>query len=251
MYPTVGSQGQGSSGRHSNRQSISTGVSPEADRITYASPSTSSSFNKTSAAAPAPSTPSAFFGGSSPPTGTSSFLRQSNSLQQEQQQQLLDKTNSEHLNGHSKRSLISPLAASLSNLGSGGSASALNTTHRADPPSLHTSFADSPTAWIIYYFVANLSLTLFNKLLMNKFPFPWALTGIHALCGAVGAQIALSRGFFTRQRLTTNENLVLVAFSSLYTINIAVSNLSLNLVTVPVSLSQTLTSPRGTQKAGC
>jgi len=92
---------------------------------------------------------------------------------------------------------------------------------------------DTPAAWMCYYFLANLSLTLYNKLLMNKFPFPWALTGIHTLCGAVGAQICLQRGFFTSQRLTTRENLVLVAFSSLYTINIAVSNLSLNLVTVP------------------
>lgn len=94
---------------------------------------------------------------------------------------------------------------------------------------------DTPAAWMFYYFLANLSLTLYNKLLMNKFPFPWALTGIHTLCGALGAQTALQRGFFTQQRLNTRENLVLVAFSSLYTINIAVSNLSLNLVTVPVS----------------
>lgn len=97
------------------------------------------------------------------------------------------------------------------------------------------SIADSSAAWIAYYFVANLSLTLYNKLLMNKFPFPWALTGVHTLCGAIGAQTALQRGYFTQQNLTNRENAVLVAFSSLYTINIAVSNLSLNLVTVPVS----------------
>ena len=36
-------------------------------------------------------------------------------------------------------------------------------------------------------------------------------------------------------RLTQRENLILAAFSVLYTINIAVSNISLQLVTVPVS----------------
>lgn len=35
-------------------------------------------------------------------------------------------------------------------------------------------------------------------------------------------------------RLTQKENLILGAFSVLYTINIAVSNISLQLVTVPV-----------------
>lgn len=99
---------------------------------------------------------------------------------------------------------------------------------------------DTPTAWMVYYFVANLSLTLYNKLLMNKFPFPWALTGVHTLCGAFGSQACLSRGLFSQQRLSTKENAVLVAFSSLYTVNIAVSNLSLNLVTVPVRINSSV-----------
>lgn len=38
-------------------------------------------------------------------------------------------------------------------------------------------------------------------------------------------------------RLTQRENLILAAFSVLYTINIAVSNISLQLVTVPVRQS--------------
>lgn len=78
---------------------------------------------------------------------------------------------------------------------------------------------------------------------MNKFPFPWALTGVHTLCGSIGAQVALQKGFFTPQKLETQENLVLVAFSSLYTINIAVSNLSLNLVTVPFHQVVRATTP--------
>lgn len=112
------------------------------------------------------------------------------------------------------------------------------TTANATSPSLSSSRPkwDSPQAWIVYYFIANLSLTLYNKLLMNRFPFAWTLTAIHAFSGCIGAQLCLSRGIFVQQRLTTRENLVLISFSSLYTVNIAVSNLSLNLVTVPVSL---------------
>ena len=43
------------------------------------------------------------------------------------------------------------------------------------------------------------------------------------------------RGLFEPRALTASENVVLVAFSVLYTVNIAVSNLSLGWVTVPVS----------------
>lgn len=101
-----------------------------------------------------------------------------------------------------------------------------------------TSFAarmDTPTAWLILYFGFNLGLTLFNKLVLQGFPFPWTLTGIQMLSGTIGTQIALDRGFFVQARLTTRETGILVAFSVLYTVNIAVSNLSLQLVTVPVS----------------
>jgi hypothetical protein len=102
---------------------------------------------------------------------------------------------------------------------------------------------DSAQAWILYYFFFNLGLTLYNKLVLVKFPFPWTLTGIHTLCGAAGAQIALNRGFFVQARLTRREAATLGAFSALYTVNIAVSNLSLNLVTVPVSISPSFSFP--------
>jgi drug/metabolite transporter (DMT)-like permease len=45
------------------------------------------------------------------------------------------------------------------------------------------------------------------------------------------------------QSLGLRESLILVAFSSLYTINIAVSNLSLNLVTVPLHQVVRSTTP--------
>lgn len=47
--------------------------------------------------------------------------------------------------------------------------------------------------------------------------------------------------FETPARLSQKENLILGAFSVLYTINIAVSNISLQLVTVPVSTTSDAT----------
>lgn len=93
---------------------------------------------------------------------------------------------------------------------------------------------DNPTAWLCLYFAFNLGLTLFNKLVLQGFPFPWTLTAIQMLSGTIGTQIALQRGYFTQARLTTKENGIMLMFSGLYTINIAVSNLSLHLVSVPV-----------------
>lgn len=94
---------------------------------------------------------------------------------------------------------------------------------------------DSPKAWLVLYFMFNLGLTLFNKLVLQGFPFAWTLTAIQMLSGTIGTQIALHRGAFTQAHLTTKENGVMLMFSGLYTINIAVSNLSLGLVSVPVS----------------
>ncbi|OXH64026.1 hypothetical protein J000_06448, partial [Cryptococcus neoformans] len=102
------------------------------------------------------------------------------------------------------------------------------TVHPAKVP-----FTESAAYWLALYFVFNLGLTLFNKFVLVSFPFPYTLTGLHALSGCAGCYIALERGAFTPARLTRKENVVLGAFSVLYTINIAVSNISLQLVTVP------------------
>ncbi|SCV74029.1 BQ2448_6461 [Microbotryum intermedium] len=105
----------------------------------------------------------------------------------------------------------------------------------------------NPPAWLLLYFGFNLGtidrargasiistgLTLFNKLVLQGFPFPWTLTAIQMLSGTIGTQIALFQGYFTQARLTTREGLIMIAFSVLYTVNIAVSNISLGLVTVP------------------
>lgn len=98
-----------------------------------------------------------------------------------------------------------------------------------DSSSSHRSLA----FWLILYFCFNLGLTLYNKGVLIHFPFPYTLTALHALCGTIGGLVLLKNGAFVPAKLTDADNLALVAFSVLYTINIAVSNISLHLVTVP------------------
>ncbi|KAI8920664.1 hypothetical protein BC831DRAFT_553175 [Entophlyctis helioformis] len=90
-------------------------------------------------------------------------------------------------------------------------------------------------AWLAVYFLFNLSLTIYNKAIMQfyAFPFPWTLTGIHTLCGALGCHALAAAGYFRPASLGSHESLIMAAFSTLYTVNIAVSNVSLEMVSVP------------------
>ena len=84
------------------------------------------------------------------------------------------------------------------------------------------------SSWLLAYFFFNLALTIYNKLVLaGNFPFPYTLTAIHALSGTIGSWICLRRGVYTMATLTLRENLHIVLFSGLYTINIIVSNVSL------------------------
>ncbi|KAI9287029.1 triose-phosphate transporter family-domain-containing protein [Umbelopsis sp. AD052] len=65
------------------------------------------------------------------------------------------------------------------------------------------------------------------------FRYPWTLTAVHTFCSAVGATTLWLRGSFTPTKLSFQENVVMLAISVLYTINIAISNVSLNMVSVP------------------
>ena len=60
-----------------------------------------------------------------------------------------------------------------------------------------------------------------------QFAFPWLLTALHAGSASLGCYSLMLKGYFRLTKLTTSENLVLVAFSFLFTINIAMSNVSL------------------------
>ncbi|EME41135.1 hypothetical protein DOTSEDRAFT_64527 [Dothistroma septosporum NZE10] len=83
------------------------------------------------------------------------------------------------------------------------------------------------------YFLLALSLTLSNKVVLQSAPYPWLLTATHATTTTVGCLILHYMGYFRWTRLRARDNLALVAFSCLFTANIATSNLSLGLVSVP------------------
>ncbi|KAI9667517.1 MAG: UAA transporter [Bathelium mastoideum] len=83
------------------------------------------------------------------------------------------------------------------------------------------------------YFMLNLCLTIYNKAILGKFPYPWLITTLHTSFGAFGCSLLLARGHFKLTRLTMRSHAILVAFSFLYTVNIAMSNVSLAMVSVP------------------
>lgn len=49
--------------------------------------------------------------------------------------------------------------------------------------------ADSELFWLALYFLFNLGLTLYNKMVLVSFPFPYTLTAMHALCGSIGCYV--------------------------------------------------------------
>ncbi|KAI8884227.1 TPT-domain-containing protein [Backusella circina FSU 941] len=91
---------------------------------------------------------------------------------------------------------------------------------------------DSGYLWLGVYFILNLSLTLYNKAILLDFRYPWTLTAIHTFCSTLGCYMLYFMRVFTPAKLGDNEKLVMIMFSALYTINIAISNVSLNLVSV-------------------
>ena len=97
-------------------------------------------------------------------------------------------------------------------------------------------YLNTQESWLVLYFFFNLSLTLYNKVVLVHFPYPYTVTALHALCGTLGGWSLLARRFFVQKRLSTSDTMALVMFSVLYAMNIAISNVSLNLVTVPVSV---------------
>ncbi|MCJ1380805.1 UAA transporter [Xylographa soralifera] len=92
------------------------------------------------------------------------------------------------------------------------------------------------------YFVFNLGLTLFNKAAMNKFPYPYLMTAYHGLASFIGTSVLKSRGYFTFSQIG-GSCVTLYGFSFLYTINIAISNASLAMVTVPYHQVVRATTP--------
>ncbi|KAG0225756.1 UAA transporter [Actinomortierella wolfii] len=113
------------------------------------------------------------------------------------------------------------------------------TTNRPHPLHLSGGISrmtkvDTSYVWLALYFLLNLALTIYNKAILSTyhFGFPWTLTGIHTLCSAAGALTMAKLGYFTPAQLGERENMVMLMFSLLYTLNIAISNVSLYEVNV-------------------
>jgi hypothetical protein len=103
--------------------------------------------------------------------------------------------------------------------------------------SIRTGVADIASYqafWLGSYFILNLVLTLYNKILLVSFPYPYTLTAVHAIFGLVGGTCLRLQNVYQPKSLWGSDHALLLAFSLLYSINIAVSNASLDLVTVPV-----------------
>ncbi|KAH9828654.1 TPT-domain-containing protein [Rhodofomes roseus] len=94
-------------------------------------------------------------------------------------------------------------------------------------------FVETQAFWLVLYFAFNLGLTLYNKLVLVHFPFPYTLTALHALCGTLGGLVLRRRGAYVPAQLSARSTAVLAAFGVLYAVNIAVSNVSLQMVTIP------------------
>ncbi|KAG9013686.1 UAA transporter [Tulasnella sp. JGI-2019a] len=101
------------------------------------------------------------------------------------------------------------------------------------PPKSASRRPWSPAIWILAYFFFNMGLTLYNKTVLVHFPYPYTLTALHTFCGTIGCAWARRTGYYAPAYLTGRQKITLALFSILYTLNIAVSNLSLRLVTIP------------------
>jgi hypothetical protein len=94
--------------------------------------------------------------------------------------------------------------------------------HMADEESSNAS----SIIWLGVYFILNISLTIYNKYVMQftKFKYPWTLTSIHTLFTSVGCLIFALLGAFKPTKSNWRKRAVLFGFSLLYTLNIAVTS---------------------------
>ncbi|KAG9601539.1 TPT-domain-containing protein, partial [Aureobasidium melanogenum] len=98
------------------------------------------------------------------------------------------------------------------------------------------------------YFLMNLGLTLYNKAVLGKFNFPWLLTTFHTTSAALGcwAIMIVAPEQLKLSHVGRREQMVLAAFSMLFTVNIAISNVSLAMVSVPFHQIVRSTTPVAT-----
>ena len=123
--------------------------------------------------------------------------------------------------------------------------------------SCYSTMSSAGLISISTYFLLNLVVTVTNKQLISHTSSPYLLTASHAFTTFVATSIisrltsaAPSHGSSERQqtthgslRLPFGTHLVLVAFSLLYTVNIALSNLTLGHVSLPMHQTIRATAP--------
>ena len=91
--------------------------------------------------------------------------------------------------------------------------------------------------WLACYVVLNIVMGVHNKWILShtQFSFPWILTSIHIFISGIGAFLLITLGNICEPaRLNKKGYLVMAAFSLLYTLNVAMSNVSLTLVPLAV-----------------
>ncbi|KAH7370863.1 triose-phosphate transporter family-domain-containing protein [Rhexocercosporidium sp. MPI-PUGE-AT-0058] len=82
------------------------------------------------------------------------------------------------------------------------------------------------------YLFLTLALTIHSKILFAQFKFPLLLTAFHTGATSMGCYMLMLGGYIKPSKLSLRDNMSIVSFSMLCTINIAISNVSLALVSV-------------------
>ncbi|KAI7327427.1 TPT-domain-containing protein [Hortaea werneckii] len=113
----------------------------------------------------------------------------------------------------------------------------------AAPAVEHTVSPKKKLLFLAAWFFFNLALTISNKAVLGKAKFPWLLTTLHASATSIGCFGLMGLGMVKLTALSTRENLILLAFSVLFTVNIAISNVSLAMVSVPLHQIMRSTCP--------
>lgn len=91
--------------------------------------------------------------------------------------------------------------------------------------------------WLVVWCANNILVTIVNKAMFStlSFPYPFALTSLHmAICSLSGCFVVERRTFSTRNKLK------IYTFSILFTLNIAIGNVSMQYVSI--NFNQTLRS---------
>ncbi|KAJ1896578.1 hypothetical protein LPJ66_003906 [Kickxella alabastrina] len=104
-------------------------------------------------------------------------------------------------------------------------------------PDFYATKPQSHHLTIIIYLLVSLTLTLHSKVILQwyNFGYPWLITALHSLSCIIGMHILRITNRYTPKPLKSPQHRYLIlAFSLLYTINIAISNVSLHHVSVPL-----------------